>query len=366
MKIAFITRSTLFKVRGGDTVQAMETAQELRHSGITVSIFLSHEKINYEDFDLLHFFNLTRPSNILYHIRRTNKPFVVSPILVDYSEYDKKYRTGIPGWILRSFSSAEYIKTVARWLLNKDSLPDKTYLWRGQRKSIQYILQKAKMILPNSIGEQKAMENLYHIQRPCVIVPNGINEKMFNNGAASFKDEFLVVCAARIEGIKNQLNLIKALNNTQFKLLLIGNASANQKAYYDQCKKIAAANVVFTGRLSQKELSSYYRKAKVHVLPSWFETCGLSSLEAAAMGCNIVITDKGFTRNYFGKEAFYCDPQSPESIYNAVLSASKANSSWNLKERIIHEFTWTQAAKKTLQAYQMILSTNKKLLLNES
>lgn len=359
MKIAFITRSTLFKIHGGDTVQVMETAQELKNSGLTVSIFLSHEKINYEDFDLLHFFNLTRPSNILYHIRRTNKPFVVSPILVDYSEYDKKYRTGIPGSILKLFSSTEYIKTVARWLLNNDSLPDKTYLWRGQRKSILYILQKAKIVLPNSVGERKAMESLYQIKRPCVIVPNGINKKMFNNGTAFFKDELLVICAARIEGIKNQLNLIKALNNTQFKLLLIGNASANQKAYYDQCKKMAASNIVFTGRLSQKELSCYYRKAKVHVLPSWFETCGLSSLEAAAMGCNIVITDKGFTRDYFQKDAFYCDPQSPESIYNAVLAASKAKYSWNLKERIINEFTWTQASQKTLRAYQTILSTNK-------
>ena len=97
MKIALITRSTLYKVYGGDTIQILETAEELRNLGIKVSIFLSHEKINYEDFDLLHFFNLVRPANILYHISKTNKPFVVSPILVDYSEYDKHHRKGFSG-----------------------------------------------------------------------------------------------------------------------------------------------------------------------------------------------------------------------------------------------------------------------------
>ena len=153
--------------------------------------------------------------------------------------------------------------------------------------------------------------------------------------------------------------MIKALNNTHFKLLLIGKAGDNQKAYYNQCKKIAAPNIVFTGRLSQKELSHYYKRAKVHVLPSWFETCGLSSLEAAAMGCNIVITDKGYARDYFGDQAIYCNPQSAASIYNAVLSASLINPSEELEKKIRKEFTWAQAAKKTLEAYQTILSANK-------
>src|SRR5690348_13642118 len=102
MKVAFITRSTLYKVFGGDTVQIFETAKQLQQLDIHAEIFLSHEKIPYEEFDLLHFFNLIRPADILFHVKKTNKPFVITPILVDYSEYDKKHRKGISGWILRS------------------------------------------------------------------------------------------------------------------------------------------------------------------------------------------------------------------------------------------------------------------------
>ena len=357
MKVAFITRSTLYKIHGGSAVQIIETAKQLRKLGIEVNICLTHEKIDYEEFDLLHFFDIIRPANILYHISRTHKPFVISPLLVDYSEYDKQHRKGIAGFVFRILSpdQNEYIKNVTRWILGKDSLPSKAYIRKGHKKSVWETLQKAGMILPNSESEYKRLKELYLFDKPYVIVPNGIDENLFCPGNPVVKDEKLVLCAARIEGIKNQLNLIKALNKTDFKLLLIGDAAPNQKHYYHLCQKIAADNIKFTGRISQEELVNYYKRAKVHILPSWFETCGLSSLEAAAMGCNIVITDKGYTRDYFADEAFYCDPGKPESIYDAVVTASKTNSSIALQKRILDRFTWKHAAAITFEAYKKLV-----------
>lgn len=358
MKVAFITRATLYKVPGGDTVQILETAKHLHELGVEVSVFLSHEKINYKDFDLLHFFNLTRPADILYHIKRTNTPYVISPIFVDYSEYDKNYRKGFSGWILRNFSSPEYIKTVSRWILSKDRLQSKEYLWKGHRKSIIAILSSARMILPNSANEYKRLEDFYSISKPHKVIPNGINEQVFRPDDSVRRDENLVVCAARIEGIKNQINLIKALSNTSFTLVLVGEAGPNHKNYYEECKRIAGKNVIFTGMLTQHELANYFKKAKVHVLPSWFETCGLSSLEAAASHCNIVVTDKGFTREYFGDDAFYCDPASPKSIYDSVTAAANSGVSNKLSDKITKYFTWSHAAEKTLQAYKTSLDKN--------
>lgn len=356
MKVAFITRATLFTVPGGDTIQILETADHLRQLGISVETVLSNQKIPYEEFDLLHFFNVIRPADILFHVRKANKPFVVTPNLVDYSEYDENYRNGFSGWLFQNFSSTEYIKTVARWLLRKDQLRSKQYLWKGHHKTVSAVLRSAEMVLPNSIEEHNQLEKRYPTSKRHSIIPNGINQKLFSCTDTSQKDEQLVICAARIEGIKNQINLIKALNNTSFKLILIGEAAPNHKKYYEQCRQIAAPNIVFTGRLPQKELIHYYQKAKVHVLPSWFETCGLSSLEAAAMGCNVVITDKGFTREYFKDHGFYCDPANIESIYNNVTLAASTKHSVDLQKKISNEFTWAEAAKKTLEAYQSCLN----------
>jgi len=351
-----IARSTLYSVRGGDTVQVLETAKHLNKLGVEVDVRLTDEPVEYGKYDLLHFFNIIRPADMIFHIKRSGKPYVVSTILIDYSEYDKYQRKGFSGMVLRflSTNSIEYLKTMARWILGKDRLMSKAYLWKGQYKSIRYILENAALILPNSILEYKRIVNQFKYEGEYIVVPNGIDENLFHPDAGIEKDPLLVICAARIEGVKNQLNLIKALNGTKFKLMLIGSATPNQFAYYTNCRRIADKNIEFIDQITQQELLKYYAKAKVHILPSWFETTGLSSLEAAAMGCNIVISDKGDAGEYFGEDAFYCDPSSPDNILNAVEKAAMAPQNKELQKRILEKYTWQQAAAATLKAYQQI------------
>lgn len=356
MKVAFITRSTLDKSPGGDTIQIKQTAKQLRNLGVQVDILPTPLKIDYNQYDLLHFFNIIRPADMLYHISRSGKPFVLSPILIDYKEYDSRHRKGISGFIFRQFSTYtnEYIKTVSRWMLGKDRLRTKSFLFKGQRKSILEALNKASWLLPNSEAEYTALLKEFKTEKKYTVVPNGIDSALFQTDNSMIKSETMVICAARIEGIKNQLNLVKALNDTEFILLLIG-SPVNQRKYYQQCRNIASKNIQFIDHISQEELLNYYKKAKVHVLPSWFETCGLSSLESAAMGCNIVITDKGYTRDYFGNNAFYCDPASPESILDTVRKASQSEWKPELQEKIFREYTWQRAAAVTLDVYKNVL-----------
>jgi glycosyltransferase involved in cell wall biosynthesis len=359
MRIAFITRSTLYKVPGGDTIQVGQIVKHLKKSGIEARIFLTNEQIDYSWWDLLHFSNITRPADILFHITKTPKPFILSPILIDYREYDRNYRKGFSGFLLRQFptGSGEYIKTLARWIAGKDKLQSKTYLWKGQHKSIREILKKVAGILPNSEKEYQKLKELYAIEKEYAIVPNGIDPALFRPDEKVTKDNRLVLCAARIEGLKNQLNLIKALNNTSYTLLVVGSAAPNQKKYYDECRKIAAKNILFHEQVPQALLAEYYKAAKVHALPSWFETCGLSSLEAAAMGCNIVITEKGYAREYFGNDAFYCNPADPVSIFRAIEQAAQSENSKVLQQKIIQQYTWQKAAAITLKACKNIISS---------
>ncbi|MES1224212.1 MAG: glycosyltransferase family 4 protein [Bacteroidota bacterium] len=357
MKVLFISRSTLLKEKGGDTIQLINTAYHLVQSGIEVDIHLTTDKINYEQYDLIHFFNITRPADIIYHINKTQKPFVVSPILVDYSEYDKYHRKGLAGIIFRHLPAPkiEYLKTISRWLKGKDKLRSLTYLWKGHQYSIKSVLKKTSLLLPNSEMEYEQLKKSFSTSLPYVKAPNGIDVNLFQPERSIEKDPLLVICVARIEGLKNQVNLIKALNNTPYQLLIIGASATNQLSYYNHCKKIAAKNISFIDQLPQEELIKYYQKAKVHVLPSWFETCGLSSLEAAAMGCNIVITNKGFASEYFEDMAYYCDPASPASILRSVEEAAASETKKELQEKIFQHYTWKQAALKTAEAYNKVI-----------
>jgi glycosyltransferase involved in cell wall biosynthesis len=358
MRIAMIARSTLFSSKGGDTVQVMQTAKYLREAGVVVDVKLTTEAINYDQYDLFHFFNIIRPADILYHTSRSGKPFVVSTIFVEYSEYEKSHRKGITGMVFRYLSAdaIEYSKAIARKLVGSDSLRNLSYVWKGQRKSIQQILNRASLLLPNSSSEYKRLQMRYQIASDHAVITNGIDGCVFFGEDDQEKDELLVLCVARIEGIKNQLNLIKAINGTKYRLLLIGSPAPNQVSYFNNCRNEAGNNVFFIDHIKQDELRNYYQKAKVHVLPSWFETTGLSSLEAAVMGCNIVITEKGDAKEYFGDDAFYCDPSSPASIYNAIESAAQSGTNYPLQQKIKTQHTWQLAAEQTKHAYQKVLA----------
>ena len=357
MKILFISRATLYKDKGGDTVQVLNTAKFLEKLGIEVDIRLCNETIDYTSFDLIHFFNIIRPADILLHIKKSRKPFVVSTIFVDYSEYEKKERKGLAGLIFRTFSpdTIEYVKAIARSLISQEKIISPEYLWLGHRKAVQKIIREASLLLPNSKNEYHRLVGHFKVESSYRVIPNAIDPELFVVTTTNDRNERLVLCVGRIEGRKNQLNLIRALNNTPYELILIGAASPNQANYYEECKKLAGANVKFIPALEQQQLLAYYSRAKVHALPSWFETTGLSSLEAGAMGCNIVISDKGDTRDYFENNAFYCDPASPASILGTIKAAAASNIKGKLRERILKKYTWSETAKKTLEAYHEVL-----------
>lgn len=357
IKVAMIVRSTLYTVRGGDTIQAMQTARMLSKQGVAVDIKLTNETIDYSNYSLLHFFNITRPADILFHIKKASIPFVVSTILIDYSEYDKYHRKGLPGMIFRHLSanSIEYVKAISRWLTGKDKMMSISYVWKGQKRSIHEIIKKARLILPNSASEYSRIKELYGCNTNFLVVPNAVDGDLFRFNNQVEKDPNLVLCIARIEGIKNQANLIRAMNNTRFRLILIGATAPGQISYYQMCRNMAAPNIYFIDHIPQEQLVDYYQKAKVHVLPSWFETTGLSSLEAASMGCNLVITDKGDTREYFGSHAEYCNPESPESILSAVEKASTLPCDVNLQKKISTQYTWQLASRHTSAGYRKII-----------
>ena len=124
MKVALISRSSLYSVPGGDTTQVKATARYLKKLGIDAEIKLSHQKINYKDYTLLHFFNVIRPADILKHIDKSELPYVVSTIYVDYRGYEITARGNI-GRLngLLGANNVEYLKTIARTLKASLQLP---------------------------------------------------------------------------------------------------------------------------------------------------------------------------------------------------------------------------------------------------
>ena len=357
MKILFIARATLYTAFGGDSVQVIRTAEYLRKLGVEVRIHLAHETIDYSPYDLVHFFNIIRPADILGHLKQSGLPAVISPVFVDYREYDRYHRKGLLGTLSRLLpaDTIEYLKALARMVKNGEKINSYQYLLKGHRRSVQYLIRQAKCLLPNSESEYQRLFNTYKTSQHYAVVPYAVDTNTFAYTPQEKEQREGVICMAQIEGRKNQLNLIRAINDTDLKLKIIGKPTPNSQGYYEQCQKEAGSNIEFVGYVPQEQLPDYYRQAKVHVLASWFETAGLSSLEAATMGCSIVISDKGDTRDYFKDFARYCDPASPQSIREQVVAAYHAPADTSFKEYIAEHYTWEKTAAYTLEAYETVL-----------
>jgi glycosyltransferase involved in cell wall biosynthesis len=167
----------------------------------------------------------------------------------------------------------------------------------------------------------------------------------------------LIVCAGFLSRLKNQLALVEALTGTGRILVLAGAEVPTHRGYARRLRSAAqhaGSSVLMTGSLSQEELASLFSAAKVVVLPSWFETCGMACLEGAAAGANVVITDRGYAREYFGDAAWYCDPGSVESIRKAVQEAFAAPRQLDFTKRIQRELTWEAAACMARETYAQV------------
>lgn len=362
MRVAFISRGTLYSTPGGDTKQIDLTAHYLRAKGVHVDIFLTHQPIDYSQYDLLHFFNIIRPADIITHVVKSGRPFVLSTIFLDFGAFEKNTRGGAMRLMNKVLSEdrIEYLKVLARRIKNREKIMSPQYIRWGHRSAVKWILERAAILLPNSVSEYRRLAEKYQLERPYHVVPNGIDADVAaRSGTVNSKYEGAVLCVARIEGRKNQLNLIRALNGTDYKLIIHGKHSPNHEAYYQACRTIAGPNVHFSEWLTEEELYEMYHSSKVHVLASFFETTGLSSLEAAVMGCNIVITDKGDTRDYFGDNAWYCNPEDADSIRAAVDAAYSAPYNESFREQILKYYTWERAAAETLSAYEQVLAKYK-------
>ncbi|MFT6165729.1 MAG: glycosyltransferase involved in cell wall biosynthesis [Vicingaceae bacterium] len=358
MKVLLISRPTLFSAPGGDTVQIKETARELIKLGVEAEVSLADEEIDYSSYDLLHFFNIIRPNTISGHVKKSKLPFVISTIFVDYSEIEKSERGLLFRVLANTFGAdgTDYFKTIGRFIFNREKIIDLSYLFKGHKKSVEELLNAAHILLPNSDNEFRRLKERYHFRNTYIKVPNGVSKDFIRESLIQTKRKG-VVCIGRIEFVKNQLNLIRAIDGTDISLKIIGQPAPNHKAYYEQCKREATDNIEFIGHISKAEVIEELDRTKVHVLPSWFETTGLSSLEAAVRRCNVVITKKGDTEEYFEDYAFYCEPDSPKSIREAIKKALAEEVNPKLNEFISKRYTWEVAAQKTLEAYQKVLDS---------
>ncbi len=353
MRVLLRIRDNYQERPGGDVVQAERTLAALRELGIDAD--LSAEPLpDLRPYDLIHIFNTTiieAPLRQTIQARNWGLPIVLSTIFWDLSAYRAAtWPTGRPRWEARQVAAL-----VAR-----------------ERAWQAFVLQAASVLLPNAEAEADALRRAFPAamaQAQVQVVPNGVETQFANGDGQRFCQQYgvpyrgFVLCVARKEDRKNQYRLIAACADLGYPLVLIGAEPPEFAAYVADCRALATARgaqVLFLPHDTPEALADAYAAARVHALPSLFESVGLSSLEGALGGANIVSTRESAADEYLGAAAWYCDPYDTASIRDAVAAAYAAPLSTTLGSTVAEQFSWRRVAAITADAYQQALAQHAK------
>jgi len=375
MRVLLQNRPDAFDVFGGDSVQMMKTAEYLRKLGVQVDISLDLAP-NVREYDIVHLMNLTRVSFThaqLRNAKRQKKKVALSPVYWNTGNVISLYARETVLELLRPSSLANLGKACLKSLRSKmllNEISELTY----NKKLASTVLSETDCLLPNSIAEMQIIRHDFEEvfgarERKISVVPNGVDANVFLNASSKpFIDKHgvdnFVLNVGRFSYRKNQLSLIRALKGTGIPVVFIGESSTGtyyrikdtvDNLYYMKCKREADSSFRFLPSVPHDKLAGAYAASKAFVLPSLYETPGLSALEAALCGSNICVTVGGSTREYFSNLVTYCNPYEPNSIRNAVLRAYEMPKTSTLREHVLRNFTWDKTAEATLEAYKNVM-----------
>jgi glycosyltransferase involved in cell wall biosynthesis len=191
-----------------------------------------------------------------------------------------------------------------------------------------------------------------------------MDQHLINVSPSLFKNKYgltdFVICVGRIEPLKNQVNLMKALKDDKdITVVFVGEIQNTHRNYVKEFLHLVSRykHFIWLGTFDRSMLFSAMKNVHVVAMPSWFETCGLPGLEGGIFDANVVVTKRGYARWYYKQNAWYCDPADLSSIKASVFEAmNSSKGSRSFSDRIKKEYTWENYATQMLKAYQLALN----------
>lgn len=315
MNIAFIKSTPHIAMASGVKIQALEWKVGLEKEGHNITLINCWENINWKQFDILLFFEyggylrqfieLAKDLNVkiaLAPIIDTNASPLQFKIACKYLGLDKIRLTSKfhDLYIIRNYIDMYYVR----------SEYEKTYITKslGIQENKVTIVPLSYRITPseNNIPKEKFC---FHLSRPA------------DKG-------------------KNVPRLIKSAKKYKFPLIIAGGVKDDIEKDWLMGLISNAPNIKYIGYLTEEELYSYYQKAKVFALPSTYEGVGMAALEAAVLGCEIVITKLGGPKEYFNNMAEIVNPYDIDDIGQSIVHLLNGDKSYQpqLSQYIIHKY----------------------------
>lgn len=252
-------------------------------------------------------------------------------------------------------------------LIHRPNSRDRFYLrldYKGVRKAKHVIAvsnaTKSDLVKHLSIPEERIS-----------VVYEGVDHSVFYPARRSLTFPYVLYVGSE-QPRKNLPVLLRAFRilkgDSRFrslKLVKVGTAGSREADFRGATLKVinnlgVAGEVVFTGRVSEEELRTYYSNAACLAFPSIYEGFGLPLLEAMACGCPVVASVIPSTLEVVGDAGWLVDPSDAEAFAEAIsslLGDEKLRQSFVERGlRRANGFSWDKAAEETREVYRLVES----------
>ena len=175
--------------------------------------------------------------------------------------------------------------------------------------------------------------------------------------------EKFIVYVGHIYPGKNVGRVFKAFSKVReehdIKLVVAGSYKWKYKDDLALVEKLGLQDhIQLTGHVPPEELVGFYNLAQLTVFPSFYESFGLTNVEANACGCPLVTSETGGSSEAAGDAAIYIDPLDVDGIADAI---KRILSDETLRRDLIEKglknvqrFSWEKTARETLEVIESL------------
>ncbi|MDJ0333774.1 glycosyltransferase [Salinibacterium sp. G-O1] len=157
-----------------------------------------------------------------------------------------------------------------------------------------------------------------------------------------------VVCVGNLTPNKNLAPVTTALARAGLSVIVVGAGGASR--VYAQQSGLDEPGIWLAGRLNDAELALVISRAEALVFPSLYEGFGLPIVEAQALGCPVIASDRSSVPEVAGEGALYFDPTIPQQAVDLVrgLDAAQRQRLVARGYRNAARFSWDSTAASIL------------------
>lgn len=255
------------------------------------------------------------------------------------------------------------------------------FLYRIYAKAtLRHAIKRADLIftVSQSVKREIAEKFPRHAHKVCAVYPGVYREMGASEPTVAYDDARLgeiegkpfFLCVGTLEKRKNPgmvissfFSLRRAGKLPDCKLVFAGRDGYGAQEYHDMVNRSPyAADVIFTGYVSNNDINRLYEQATACVFSTHYEGFGSTQLECMAHGLPLILSDVPTNREISGEYGRFFDLADPASLESLMVEALEQPDTPSQRaariaktKELLATLDWQRLAPDYLKAYESVL-----------